>query len=306
MNKLFVVCYVFFIICEGDFVQWYQEVIVEVEMVEELGVCGCMVIWFWGYGIWECIQKLMDEWIKVVGVDNCYFLLFILFFYFVKEVEYVEGFVKEMVVVIYYWLIGDGKGGFVFDFEVKLEELLIVCLILEMVIGVVMVCWVQFWCDLLLFINQWVNVVCWEMCMCMFLCISEFFWQEGYIVYVDCDDVMVEILCVFEMYCSFVGDVFVVLVIVGEKFENECFFGVVVIYSIEVMMQDGKVLQVGILYYFGIGFVEVVGICYQDREGQQLLCYIISWGVFMCLIGGVIMIYGDDDGLCVLFVIVLY
>ncbi len=280
-----------------DFAQWYQEVISEAEMAEESGVRGCMVIRPWGYGIWERIQRLMDDRIKAAGVDNCYFPLFIPLSYFAKEADHVEGFAKEMAVVTHHRLIAGEHGGLIPDPEAKLEEPLVVRPTSETVIGAAMARWVQSWRDLPLLTNQWANVVRWEMRTRMFLRTSEFLWQEGHTAHADRDDAMVETLRALEMYRSFSEDVLAMPVIAGEKPENERFPGAVATYSIEAMMQDGKALQAGTSHYLGTGFAQAAGIQYQDNEGQQQFCHTTSWGVSTRLIGGVIMTHGDDDGL---------
>ena len=281
----------------ADFAAWYQEVIAEAEMAEESGVRGCMVIRPWGYGIWERIQHLMDARIKAAGVDNCYFPLFIPLSYFAKEAEHVDGFAKEMAVVTHHRLIADGKGGLVPDPEAKLEEPLIVRPTSETVIGQAMARWVQSWRDLPLLTNQWANVVRWEMRTRMFLRTSEFLWQEGHTAHADKADAMAETLRALEMYRAHAEEDLAMPVIAGEKPENERFPGAVATYSIEAMMQDGKALQAGTSHYLGTAFAEAAGIRYQDREGQQALCHTTSWGVSTRLIGGVIMVHGDDDGL---------
>jgi len=280
-----------------DFAQWYQAVIAEAELAEESGVRGCMVIKPWGYGIWERIQKLMDERIKDAGVDNCYFPLFIPLSYFAKEADHVDGFAKEMAVVTHHRLIADGKGGLIPDPEAKLEEPLIVRPTSETVIGAAMSRWVQSWRDLPLMVNQWANVVRWEMRTRMFLRTSEFLWQEGHTAHASREDALAETLRALEMYREFAEDVLAMPVVAGEKPENERFPGAVATYSIEAMMQDGKALQAGTSHYLGTGFAEAAGIRYQDREGQQALAHTTSWGVSTRLIGGVIMTHGDDDGL---------
>jgi len=282
---------------EGDFAQWYQEVISEADMAEESGVRGCMVIKPWGYGIWERIQKLMDAEIKAAGVENCYFPLFIPLSYFAKEAEHVDGFAKEMAVVTHHRLIGDGKGGLVPDPGAKLEEPLIVRPTSETVIGAAMARWVQSWRDLPLLTNQWANVVRWEMRTRMFLRTSEFLWQEGHTAHADRDDAMEETLRALEMYRAFAEGPLAMPVIAGEKPENERFPGAVATYSIEAMMQDGKALQAGTSHYLGTGFAEASGIQYQNKEGQQSHCHTTSWGVSTRMIGGLIMTHGDDDGL---------
>ena len=282
---------------EDDFAQWYQEVISEAEMAEESGVRGCMVIKPWGYGIWERIQRLMDDRIKAAGVENCYFPLFIPLGYFAKEAEHVEGFAKEMAVVTHHRLIAGEGGGLVPDPEAKLEEPLVVRPTSETVIGAAMARWVQSWRDLPLLTNQWANVVRWEMRTRMFLRTSEFLWQEGHTAHADREDAMAETLRALEMYRSFAEEQLAMPVIAGEKPENERFPGAVSTYSIEAMMQDGKALQAGTSHYLGTGFAHAAGIQYQDKEGAQQYCHTTSWGVSTRLIGGVIMTHGDDDGL---------
>lgn len=282
---------------QADFAAWYQEVIAEADMAEDSGVRGCMVIKPWGYGIWERIQTVMDAAIKDAGVQNCYFPLFIPLSYFEKEADHVDGFAKEMAVVTHHRLIADGKGKLVPDPEAKLEEPLIVRPTSETVIGAAMSRWVQSWRDLPLKVNQWANVVRWEMRTRMFLRTSEFLWQEGHTAHADKADAMAETLRALEMYRAFAEDVLAMPVIAGEKPENERFPGAVATYSIEAMMQDGKALQAGTSHYLGTGFAEAAGIRYQDKDGGHSLCHTTSWGVSTRLIGGVIMTHGDDDGL---------
>jgi len=280
-----------------DFAAWYQAVIAEAEMAEESGVRGCMVIRPWGFGIWERIQALMDARIKAAGVDNAYFPLFIPISYFAKEADHVDGFAKEMAVVTHHRLIADGKGGLVPDPEAKLEEPLIVRPTSETVIGAAMARWVQSWRDLPLRVNQWANVVRWEMRTRMFLRTSEFLWQEGHTAHADEADARAETLRALEMYREFAEKALAMPVFAGEKPENERFPGAIATYSIEAMMQDGKALQAGTSHYLGTSFAEASGIRFQDREGQQQLAHTVSWGVSTRLIGGVIMTHGDDDGL---------
>ncbi|RVQ69123.1 proline--tRNA ligase [Croceicoccus ponticola] len=281
---------------EADFAAWYQAVIAQADMAEESGVRGCMVIKPWGYGIWERIQRVLDDAIKATGHENCYFPLFIPLSFFAKEAEHVEGFAKEMAVVTHHRLKSE-NGTLVVDPEAKLEEPLVVRPTSETVIGQAMSRWVQSWRDLPLLINQWANVVRWEMRTRMFLRTSEFLWQEGHTAHADRDDAMVETLKMLEVYRSFAEDVLAMPVIAGEKPENERFPGAVATYSIEAMMQDGKALQAGTSHYLGTGFAEAADIRYQDQNGQQALCHTTSWGVSTRMIGGVIMVHGDDDGL---------
>ncbi len=279
-----------------DFAGWYQELIAEADLAEESGVRGCMVIKPWGYGIWERIQKLMDAQIKLAGVDNCYFPLFIPLSYFEKEADHVDGFAKEMAVVTHHRLIQkDGK--LVPDPEAKLEEPLVVRPTSETVIGAAMSRWIQSWRDLPMLTNQWANVVRWEMRTRMFLRTSEFLWQEGHTAHADKADAMSETLRALEMYRAFAEGPLAIPVVAGEKPENERFPGADATYSIEAMMQDGKALQAGTSHYLGTTFAEAAGIRYQDKDGNHSLCHTTSWGVSTRLIGGVIMTHGDDDGL---------
>ncbi|WEK47017.1 MAG: His/Gly/Thr/Pro-type tRNA ligase C-terminal domain-containing protein [Candidatus Andeanibacterium colombiense] len=280
-----------------DFAQWYQEVISAADMAEESGVRGCMVIKPWGYGIWERIQRLMDDRIKQAGVQNCYFPIFIPLSNFEREASHVEGFAKEMAVVTHHRLISDGKGGLIPDPEAKLEEPLIVRPTSETIIGDAMSRWIQSWRDLPLLTNQWANVVRWEMRTRMFLRTSEFLWQEGHTAHADRDDAKAETMRALEMYRSSAEEDLALPVIAGEKPENERFPGAEETWSIEAMMQDGKALQAGTSHYLGTNFAAAANIKYQDREGGQQLCHTTSWGVSTRLIGGVIMVHGDDDGL---------
>ena len=279
-----------------DFAGWYQELIAEADLAEESGVRGCMVIKPWGYGIWERIQTLMDAQIKLAGVDNCYFPLFIPLSYFEKEADHVDGFAKEMAVVTHHRLIQkDGK--LIPDPEAKLEEPLVVRPTSETVIGAAMSRWIQSWRDLPMLTNQWANVVRWEMRTRMFLRTSEFLWQEGHTAHADKADAMSETLRALEMYRAFAEGPLAMPVVAGEKPENERFPGADATYSIEAMMQDGKALQAGTSHYLGTTFAEAAGIRYQDKDGNHSLCHTTSWGVSTRLIGGVIMTHGDDDGL---------
>ncbi|MCP5396785.1 MAG: proline--tRNA ligase [Sphingomonadaceae bacterium] len=282
---------------EDDFAQWYQEVISAADMAEESGVRGCMVIKPWGYGIWERIQRLMDDRIKAAGVQNCYFPLFIPLANFTREAEHVEGFAKEMAVVTHHRLIADGKGGLVPDPAAKLEEPLVVRPTSETIIGDAMARWVQSWRDLPLLTNQWANVVRWEMRTRMFLRTSEFLWQEGHTAHENREDALVETKRALEMYRACLEDDLAIPVIAGEKPENERFPGAVETWSVEAMMQDGKALQAGTSHYLGTNFAHAAGIQFQDREGGQQYCHTTSWGTSTRMIGGLIMTHGDDDGL---------
>ncbi|KWV92979.1 proline--tRNA ligase [Erythrobacter sp. YT30] len=282
---------------EDDFAKWYQEVISAADMAEESGVRGCMVIKPWGYGIWERIQRLLDDRIKAAGVQNTYFPIFIPLANFEREADHVEGFAKEMAVVTHHRLIADGEGGLIPDPEAKLEEPLVVRPTSETIIGDAMARWVQSWRDLPLLLNQWGNVVRWEMRTRMFLRTSEFLWQEGHTAHATPGDAKSETERALEMYRACAEEDLALPVIAGEKPENERFPGAVETWSIEAMMQDGKALQAGTSHYLGTNFAEAAGIQYQDREGTQQFAHTTSWGVSTRMIGGVIMTHGDDDGL---------
>ncbi|WP_126172814.1 aminoacyl--tRNA ligase-related protein [Altericroceibacterium xinjiangense] len=282
---------------EDDFAAWYQEVISAADMAEESGVRGCMVIKPWGWGIWERMQRLLDDRIKAAGVQNAYFPLFIPLSNFVREAEHVEGFAKEMAVVTHHRLIADGKGGLIPDPEAKLEEPLIVRPTSETIIGDAMSRWVQSWRDLPLLLNQWANVVRWEMRTRMFLRTSEFLWQEGHTAHESREDAKRETMRALEMYRAFAEENLSLPVIAGEKPENERFPGARETWSIEAMMQDGKALQAGTSHYLGTSFAEAANIRFQDREGGQQHCHTTSWGLSTRMVGGIIMTHGDDDGL---------
>ena len=282
---------------EADFAAWYQSVITEADLAEESGVRGCMVIRPWGYGIWERIQRLLDDRIKATGHENCYFPLFIPLSYFEKEAEHVEGFAKEMAVVTHHRLIPDGHGGLKPDPAAKLEEPLVVRPTSETVIGTAFARWVQSWRDLPVPINQWANVVRWEMRTRMFLRTSEFLWQEGHTAHATADEAREETQKMLEVYRSFAEDCLALPVVAGEKPENERFPGAVATYSIEAMMQDGKALQAGTSHFLGTNFAHAQNIRFQNASGELELANTTSWGVSTRMIGGVIMVHGDDDGL---------
>jgi prolyl-tRNA synthetase len=280
-----------------DFAAWYQEVITAADMAEESGVRGCMVIKPWGWGIWERMQRLLDDRIKAAGHENCYFPLFIPLGNFAREAEHVEGFAKEMAVVTHHRLIADGRGGLMPDPEARLEEPLVVRPTSETIIGDAMARWVQSWRDLPLKLNQWANVVRWEMRTRMFLRTSEFLWQEGHTAHADAVEAKAHTLRMLEVYRAFAEEDLSLPAVAGEKPENERFPGAVETWSIEAMMQDGKALQAGTSHYLGTNFAQASGIRYQDKEGGQQLAHTTSWGVSTRMVGGVIMTHGDDDGL---------
>lgn len=281
---------------EQDFSAWYQAAVTGGDMAEESGVRGCMIMRPWGYGIWERIQALLDRRIKETGHENCYFPLFIPLSYFEREAEHVEGFAKEMAVVTHHRLKAE-NGKLIPDPEARLEEPLVVRPTSETVIGAAFSRWLQSWRDLPIMINQWANIVRWEMRTRMFLRTSEFLWQEGHTAHATREEALEETLNVLELYRSFAEDILAMPVIAGEKPENERFPGADATYSIEAMMQDGKALQAGTSHFLGQNFSKAQQIRYQDRDGEHQFAWTTSWGVSTRLIGGVIMTHGDDDGL---------
>ena len=280
-----------------DFAAWYQEVVSAADMAEESGVRGCMIIKPWGYGIWERMQRLLDDRIKQTGHQNAYFPLFIPLSNFVREAEHVEGFAKEMAVVTHHRLISDGKGGLIPDPEAKLEEPLIVRPTSETIIGDAMSRWIQSWRDLPLLLNQWANVVRWEMRTRMFLRTSEFLWQEGHTAHETEEEARQHTLKMLEVYRKFAEENVALPIIAGLKPENERFPGAVETWSIEAMMQDGKALQAGTSHYLGTSFSDAANIRFQDRAGSQQLAHTTSWGISTRMVGAMIMAHGDDDGL---------
>ncbi len=283
-------------VTRANFPDWYQAVVREADMAETSPVRGAMVIKPWGYGVWELIQAELDRRIKATGHENCYFPLFIPMSFLAKEASHVEGFAKEMAVVTHHRLrTVDGK--LEVDPDSKLEEPLIVRPTSETIIGDAFSRWIRSYRDLPLLINQWANVVRWEMRTRLFLRTSEFLWQEGHTAHADAEGAREETLKMLEVYREFAETVLALPVIAGEKPENERFPGAENTYSIEAMMQDGKALQAGTSHYLGTGFAEAQAIKYQTDKGDWAFCHTTSWGVSTRMIGGVIMTHGDDDGL---------
>ncbi|MDX2258095.1 MAG: aminoacyl--tRNA ligase-related protein [Hyphomicrobiaceae bacterium] len=279
-----------------NFPEWYQAVVRDGDMAETSPVRGCMIIKPWGWGVWERIQAELDTRIKETGHDNCYFPLFIPMSFIAKEAEHVEGFAKEMAVVTHHRLKNVG-GTLVLDPEARLEEPLIVRPTSETIIGDAFQRWIKSYRDLPLLVNQWANVVRWEMRTRLFLRTAEFLWQEGHTAHADRDDAMAETMRMLEVYREFAETVLAMPVVAGEKPANERFPGADNTFSIEAMMQDGKALQAGTSHYLGTHFAEAQDIKYQSAAGTLEHCHTTSWGVSTRLIGGVIMTHGDDDGL---------
>ena len=283
-------------ITRSRFADWYQAVVRDADMAETSPVRGAMVIKPWGYGVWEQIQQELDRRIKATGHDNCYFPMFIPLSFIAKEAEHVEGFAKEMAVVTHHRLKTiDGK--LQPDPDARLEEPLVVRPTSETIIGDAFARWIKSYRDLPLLINQWANVVRWEMRPRLFLRTTEFLWQEGHTAHASQADAVEETLKMLEVYRSFAEDYLAMPVIAGEKPENERFPGAVNTYSIEAMMQDGKALQAGTSHFLGTHFAQAQNIRFQNDAGGMDFCNTTSWGVSTRLIGGVIMTHGDDDGL---------
>jgi prolyl-tRNA synthetase len=279
-----------------NFPDWYQAVVREADLAEASPVRGSMIIKPWGYGIWELVQQELDRRIKETGHDNCYFPLFIPLSFFAKEAEHVEGFAKEMAVVTHHRLKMI-DGALMPDPDAKLPEPLIVRSTSETIIGEAFQRWIRSHRDLPLLINQWANIVRWEMRTRLFLRTTEFLWQEGHTAHADEEDARAETMRMLEVYRSFAEESLGIPTIAGEKPENERFPGAVSTYSIEAMMQDGKALQAGTSHYLGTHFAEAQNIRFQTEEGGLALCHTTSWGASTRLIGGIIMTHGDDDGL---------
>src|SRR5678816_3563414 len=284
---------------EDDFAAWYQEVVSAADMAEESGVRGCMVIKPWGYGIWERMQRLLDARIKAAGVQNAYFPLFIPLGNFVREAAHVEGFAKEMAVVTHHRLISDGKGGLIPDPEARLEEPLVVRPTSETIIWNTYRNWIQSYRDLPLLLNQWANVVRWEMRTRLFLRTTEFLWQEGHTAHATSEEAEEETLKMLGVYKTFAQDYMALPVSEGRKTEREKFAGADHTYSIEAMMGDGKALQAGTSHHLGQNFAKAFDVTFQTQQGTREFVYATSWGLSTRMIGALIMAHGDDNGIVI-------
>jgi prolyl-tRNA synthetase len=280
---------------EQNFADWYLEVIKEANLAEHSGVRGCMVIKPWGYAIWERVQRKLDELIRETGHDNCYFPIFIPLDLIEKEATHVEGFAKEMAVVTHHRLIKDEDGKLVP--AAPLEVPLVVRPTSETMIGEAFARWIQSYRDLPLKVNQWANVVRWEMRPRLFLRTSEFLWQEGHTAHATRDEALDETRQMLEVYRKVVEDMMMIPVIPGVKTPGERFPGAEETHSIEAMMQDGRALQAGTSHFLGQNFSRAASIQFQDKDGTTRLVYTTSWGASTRLIGALIMTHADDDGL---------
>ena len=277
-----------------DYPKWYQQVIKAAELAENSPTRGCMIIRPWGYGIWENIQRELDRRIKDTGHENAYFPLFIPLSLLEKEAAHVDGFAKECAVVTHHRL--EEKDGKLVPTG-KLDDPFVVRPTSETIIGEAYSKWVQSYRDLPLLINQWANVVRWEMRPRLFLRTAEFLWQEGHTVHATQDEAIEEVEKMLGVYAEFIENVLAIPVIRGHKSEGERFPGAVDTLCVEAMMQDGKALQAGTSHFLGQNFAKAADIKFLNEEGETVLAYTTSWGVSSRLIGGVIMVHSDDDGL---------
>lgn len=280
-----------------DYPEWYQQVIKAADLAEISPVRGCMVIKPWGYAIWENMQRVLDRMFKETGHENAYFPLFIPMSFLQKEADHVEGFAKECAVVTHHRLEPGPDGRLVPAGE--LDEPLIVRPTSETIIGAMFAKWVESYRDLPILINQWANVVRWEMRTRMFLRTAEFLWQEGHTAHATEDEAQIETRKMLDVYADFVENWMALPVIKGEKTAAERFPGAVATYSIEAMMQDRKALQAGTSHFLGQNFSRAQQIKFQDAQGGESYAWTTSWGMSTRLVGALIMAHSDDDGLVV-------
>ena len=279
---------------EEDYAEWYQQVVKAGDLAEHAPVRGCMIMRPWGYGLWEHIQHILDRRLKDTGHQNAYFPLFIPLSLLEKEASHVDGFAKECAVVTHHRLEKNSEGRLVPTGE--LEEPLIVRPTSETIIGEMFAKWITSYRDLPVLINQWANVVRWEMRTRLFLRTTEFLWQEGHTAHATEKEAREETMLILQLYADFAKDILALPVVVGEKTETERFPGAVATYTIECMMQDRKALQAGTSHFLGQNFAKAAGVQFQDEQGALQHAWTTSWGVTTRLIGALIMTHGDDDG----------
>ena len=283
---------------DEDYSKWYNELVVKADLAENSGVRGCMVIKPYGFAIWEKMQAELDRMFKETGHENAYFPLFIPKSYLSKEASHVEGFAKECAVVTHYRLKNaDDGSGIVIDPEAKLEEELIVRPTSETIIWDTYRRWIQSYRDLPLLINQWANVVRWEMRTRLFLRTAEFLWQEGHTAHATEQEAIDEAELILKVYADFAENHMAMPVIKGLKTESERFAGAVETYCIEALMQDGKALQAGTSHFLGQNFAKAFDVKFANKEGKQDYVWATSWGVSTRLMGALIMTHSDDNGL---------
>ena len=282
---------------EEDYSKWYNELVGRADLAEHSDVRGCMVIKPYGYAIWEKMKEILDKKFKETGHSNAYFPLFIPKSYLSKEASHVEGFAKECAVVTHYRLKDDGEGGVMVDPDAKLEEELIVRPTSETIIWNSYKNWIQSYRDLPILINQWANVVRWEMRTRLFLRTAEFLWQEGHTAHATKKEAIAEAEQMLEVYADFAEQYMAMPVIKGLKSESERFAGAEETYCIEAMMQDGKALQAGTSHFLGQNFAKAFDVKFSDKEGKLDHVWATSWGVSTRLMGALIMTHSDDEGL---------
>jgi prolyl-tRNA synthetase len=281
-----------------DYSEWYNELVKKADLAENSAVRGCMVIKPYGFSIWEKMQRALDDMFKETGHTNAYFPLFIPKSYLSKEASHVEGFAKECAVVTHYRLKNAEDGsGVIVDPEAKLEEELIVRPTSETVIWSTYKNWIQSYRDLPLLINQWANVVRWEMRTRLFLRTAEFLWQEGHTAHATADEAQAETAQMLEVYATFAEEWMALPVIRGRKTANERFAGADDTLCIEAMMQDGKALQAGTSHFLGQNFAKAFDVTYLNKQNQLEHVWGTSWGVSTRLMGALVMAHSDDDGL---------
>ena len=280
-----------------DYSKWYNELVVKADLAENSGVRGCMVIKPYGFSILEMMQKELDRMFKETGHQNAYFPLFIPKSYFSKEASHVDGFAKECAVVTHYRLKTAEDGSIVVDENAKLEEELIVRPTSETIIWDTYRKWIQSYRDLPILINQWANVVRWEMRTRLFLRTAEFLWQEGHTAHATEQEAIAEAQQMMHVYADFAEHFMAVPVIKGTKSANERFAGALETYCIEAMMQDGKALQAGTSHFLGQNFAKAFDVKFSDKDGSLNHVWATSWGVSTRLVGALIMTHSDDNGL---------
>lgn len=283
---------------EDNYSNWYNELVAKADLAEHSEVRGCMVIKPHGFAIWEKMQRSLDDMFKETGHVNAYFPIFIPKSYFSKEASHVEGFAKECAVVTHYRLKNDPETGeVVVDETAKLEEELIVRPTSETIIWNTYKGWVQSYRDLPILVNQWANVVRWEMRTRLFLRTAEFLWQEGHTAHATKQEAISEAEQMLDVYATFAEEWMAMPVIKGVKTESERFAGALDTYCIEALMQDGRALQAGTSHFLGQNFAKAFDVKYVSKEGKEEYVWATSWGVSTRLIGGLIMTHSDDNGL---------
>ena len=280
-----------------NYSEWYNEIVKRADLAENSAVRGCMVIKPYGFAIWEKMQRALDDMFKATGHQNAYFPLFVPKSFLEKEEEHAEGFAKECAVVTHYRLKADPNGGLMVDPNAKLEEELIIRPTSEAVIWNIYRNWIQSWRDLPLLINQWCNIVRWEMRTRLFLRTAEFLWQEGHTAHATEAEAIEETERMLGVYATFAEDWIALPVLKGLKSPNERFAGALETYCIEALMQDGKALQSGTSHFLGQNFAKAFDVKFVNRENEQEYAWATSWGVSTRLMGALIMAHSDDKGL---------